>query len=44
MLTSNRMQQLVEIQSTAQKSGNLYVSPMICMACGNGPTNCQNQW
>ena len=44
MLSSEQMQQLFEIQSTVAISGKLYVSPVICMGCGNGPTNCQNQW
>lgn len=44
MLSTEQMQQLFKIQSTAVTSGKQYVSPVICMACGNGPTNCQNQW
>lgn len=44
MLSTEQMQQLSEIQSTVATSGEQYVSPVICMACGNGPTNCQNQW
>lgn len=44
MLSLEQMQRLSEIQSTVATSGKRYASQMICMGCGNGPTNCQNQW
>lgn len=45
MLNSNLMNQLSMIQSSvASVSVAAYDAPLASMGCGNGPTNCQNQW
>ena len=45
MLNSNLMNQLSMIQSSvASVSATAYDAPLANMGCGNGPTNCQNQW
>ena len=45
MLNSSLMDQLSMIQSSvASVSATAYDAPLANMGCGNGPTNCQNQW
>lgn len=41
MLNDQTISTLEQLQLTL-KVGNYSVSPV--MGCGNGPTNCQNQW
>lgn len=45
MLNFSLMNQLSMIQSSvASASATKYDAPLANMGCGNGPTNCQNQW
>ena len=44
MLDTNLISQLVEIQTNVNFDGSVYQPSCENMPCGNGPTNCQNQW
>ena len=45
MLNSQLMDQLLMIQAKVSSvSSQEYQATVSNMGCGNGPTNCQNQW
>jgi len=44
MLNQALMSQLEAIQANVSIDGVVYQPSYENMPCGNGPTNCQNQW
>lgn len=45
MLDQKKLNQLQIIQSQVELNNNeAYFISNMCVGCGNGPTNCQNQW